>query len=146
MNRTRKEDIGKYCYSRFVNRRDLADVGGTPGGLREFIMGFVMSAVGGYLLTTHVVVASSYWSFGGADSFGITLIPMLFGIGLLFWSSRSVIGWLLTIGGFLFILAGIIANLHIYFRPTSLFHTIIMLVLFVGGIGLIMRSVFPHRS
>ncbi len=104
-----------------------------------------MAAVGGYLLTSQVTVASSYWSFGGPDSFGITLIPMLFGIGLLFWNGRSIIGWLLTIGGLLFILAGIIANLHIYFRPTSLFHTIIMLVLFAGGVGLIMRATFPHR-
>jgi len=39
--------------------------------------------------------------------------------------------------GAIFIFAGVIANMHIYFQPTSLIHTIIMLVLLVGGLGLI---------
>jgi hypothetical protein len=36
--------------------------------------------------------------------------------------------------------------MHLYFQPTSLFNTIVMLVLLVGGIGLIARSVQPHRA
>jgi uncharacterized membrane protein HdeD (DUF308 family) len=64
----------------------------------------------------------------------------LFGVGLLFWNSRSWAGWILTLAGALFIFAGIIANLHIYFQPTSLFNTLIMLILLVGGLGLIARS------
>lgn len=125
--------------------RGLSDVGGTPGGLGEFLIGFVMICVGGYLLADQVMVAGSYWNFGGTNTFGITLLPMLIGIGLLFWNGRSVVGWLLTVGGALFIFAGVLANLHIYFRPTSLFNTIVMLVLVVGGLGLIARAMLPHR-
>lgn len=121
----------------------LSDVGGTPGGLGSFFLGFAMVCVGGYLLTNQVSVVGSYWSFYGGSTFGITLIPMLIGIGLLFWSGRSVIGWLLTIAGALFILAGVLANLHIYFQPTSLFNTLVMLILLVGGLGLIARSLRP---
>jgi len=128
-----------------MENRTVSDVGGTPGGLGEFLMGFIMACVGGYLLANQVTVVGSYWSFWGANSFGITLIPMLFGVGLLFWRGRSIIGWLLTIAGALFILAGVIANMHIYFQPTSLFHTLVMLVLLVGGLGLIARSVQPHH-
>jgi hypothetical protein len=128
-----------------VAERGLSDVGGTPGGLGEFLIGFAMICVGAYLLTNQVMVAGSYWNFGGANTFGITLIPMLFGIGLLFWNGRSVMGWLLTAGGALFIFAGVLANMHIYFRPTSLFNTVIMLVLVVGGLGLIARAMLPHR-
>jgi hypothetical protein len=69
---------------------------------------------------------------------------MLFGVGLLFWKGRSVIGWLLTGAGALFIVAGVIANMHIYFQPATLFNTIIMLVLLVGGVGLIARALLPH--
>jgi hypothetical protein len=127
-----------------VAERGLNDVGGTPGGLGEFLIGFVMACVGAYLLTNQVTVAGSYWNFGGANTFGITLIPMLIGIALLFWNGRSPGGWILTAGGALFILAGVIANLHIYFQPTSLFHTIVMLVLVVGGLVLIARSMLPH--
>ncbi|HXN93133.1 MAG TPA: hypothetical protein VN879_01440 [Candidatus Acidoferrales bacterium] len=69
---------------------------------------------------------------------------MLFGVGLLFWNGRSLAGWVLAAVGAVFILAGVIANMHIYFRPTSLFNTLIMLILLVGGLGLIGRSLRPH--
>jgi hypothetical protein len=44
----------------------------------------------------------------------------------------------------LFIFAGIIANMHIFFRPTSLFDTMVILAMLVGGLGLIARGVQPH--
>src|SRR5439155_13256764 len=88
----------------FMADRSLSDVGGTPGGLGDFVIGFIMICVGGYLLTNQVIVAGSYWNFYGTNTFGITLIPMLFGVGILFWNGRSVVGWLLTAGGALFIL------------------------------------------
>jgi len=119
----------------------FSDVGGTPGGLSDFLIGFAMACIGAYLLTNQVSVVGSYWDFYGTSTFGITLLPMLFGIFLLFRSGRSVFGWVLTLAGALFILAGVIANMHIYFRATSLFNTIVMLVLLIGGLGLIARAV-----
>src|SRR3954468_20326942 len=92
------------------------DAGGTPGGLGDFLLGFVMACVGAYLLTNQVSVVGSYWSFYGGSTFGITLLPMLFGVFLLFRNGRSLFGWLLTVAGALFILGGVIANMHIYFR------------------------------
>lgn len=124
----------------------LKDVGGTPGGLGQFVMGFIMICVGGYLLSNQVSVVGSYWSFWGTSTFGITLIPLLFGVGLLFWNGRSRAGRLLTAAGALFILAGVIANMHIYFQPTTLFNTVVMLILLVGGLGLIARSLQPHGT
>jgi hypothetical protein len=127
-----------------MENRSFRDAGGTPGGLGHFALGFIMTCIGGYLLVDQVTVVGSYWNFWGGNSFGITLLPMLFGIGLLFWRGRSILGWILTIAGALFIFAGILANLHIFFRPLSLFNTIVMLVLLVGGLGLIARGVQPH--
>lgn len=124
--------------------RSWNDVGGTNGGFGEFLMGFIMACVGGYLLTNQVTIVGSYWSFYGANTFGVTLVPMLFGVGILFWKGSNVVGWLLTVAGVLFIVAGVIANMHIFFRPTSLFNTLVMLVLLVGGLGLIARSLRSH--
>jgi len=129
-----------------MENRSISDVGGTPGGLGHFVIGFIITCLGGYFLANQVSVVGSYWSFYGASTFGITLVPLLLGVGLLFWNGRSLIGWLLTVAGALFILAGVLANMHIYFRPTSLFNTLVMLVLFVGGLGLIARSLSPHRK
>jgi hypothetical protein len=126
------------------DNRSIGDVGGTSGGLGLFLLGFAMACVGGFLITDKVTVVGSYWSFWGGSSFGITLLPMLFGVGILFWNGKSTIGWLLTVAGALFIFAGIIANLHIYFQQTSLFNTMVMLILLVGGLVLIARSLRPH--
>ena len=126
--------------------RSLSDVGGTSGGLGEFLIGGAMACIGGYLLSNQVSVVGSYWNLWGTNSFGITLVPMLFGVGILFWNARSIVGWVLTVGGALFILAGVIANMHIYFQPTSLFNTLVMLILLVGGLGLIASALMPHGS
>jgi hypothetical protein len=126
--------------------RSLSDVGGTPGGLGQFVMGLIMSCVGGYLISNQVSVVGSYWNLWGTNSFGITLIPMLFGVAMLFFNGKSRIGWFLTIAGALFILAGVIANLQIHVQQTSLFNMVVMLVLLVGGLALIARSVHSHHE
>jgi predicted membrane channel-forming protein YqfA (hemolysin III family) len=129
-----------------MDNRSYSDVGGTSGGLGEFLIGFIMACVGGYLLTNQVTVAGSYWNFWGTNSFGITLIPMLLGVAILFFNGKSIVGWLLTVGGALFILAGVIANMQIHYQATSLFNTIVMLILLVGGLALIARSLRSHSA
>jgi hypothetical protein len=114
--------------------------GGTPGGLGEFFSGLAMAIAGGYLLLQQVTVSSGLWQLWGYNAFGLSLVPLLIGIMMLFFDGRSKLGWLLTAGGALIILAGIITNLTIFFRPTSLFNTIVILVLLFGGVGLIARS------
>jgi len=137
--------VGGFAILNPMEDRSFSDVGGTPGGIGHFLIGLAMACFGAYLLSNQVMVASSYWTFNGANTFGLTLLPMLIGVGLLFWNGRSILGWLLTAAGAIFILAGVLINLHIYFRPTSLFNTIIMLVLLAGGLGLIARALVPHR-
>ncbi|MBF0516763.1 MAG: hypothetical protein HQK97_06540 [Nitrospirae bacterium] len=118
--------------------------GGTSGGIGHFLIGLVMVIAGGYLLLNHVMVSSGSWYIWGHSAFGMTLIPLLFGIGILFFNGRSIAGWILTVGGGLVIIVGIISRLDIYFRPTSLFNTMLMLSMLVGGIGLVARSLREH--
>jgi hypothetical protein len=126
---------------------DIRNVGGTPGGTRTFFLGIVLIIIGGYLLFDHVQVHGGFWNMRGlggyGQSFGITLIPMLLGVGILFANGKSLVGRVLTGGGLLIILVGIIANLNIHFQRTSLFNTLVMLVCLIGGIGLVVRSVMP---
>jgi hypothetical protein len=118
--------------------------GGTPGGIGEFLFGAALVVVGGYLLMNQVTVTSGSWQLGGYNAFGLSLIPLLLGIGLLFFNGRSVAGWVLTAAGTLIILAGIIVNLQIFFRPTSLFNTLLILGLLAAGVGLVARSLRAH--
>lgn len=115
--------------------------GGTSGGVGTFVIGFVMAVAGAYLLTSQVTVTSGTWRMWGYNTFGLSLLPFVAGIGFLFFNGKSIAGWLLTAAGAVIIFAGILANLEIYFRATSLFNTILMLVLLFGGVGLVARSV-----
>lgn len=125
--------------------------GGTPGGIGSFILGAIMALAGGYILTNQIVVTNSFWGyrlpFIGIEisAFGVTLIPFLIGVALIFFNYRSVLGWILAGGSFLLILIGVITNLQVYFAPTSLFITLVMLILLVGGIGLMVRGLFATR-
>jgi hypothetical protein len=128
------------------NEARTRGAGGTPGGILEFFIGLAMTIVGAYLITNQVVVVSSFWSVWGYNTFGLSLLPLIVGIGILFFNSKSIIGWVLLFVGVLFIFAGILMNLQIYFERTSLFNTIIMIVLLAGGIGLILRALAPHTQ
>ena len=119
--------------------------GGTSGGVGEFVAGLALLAIGTYLLFDRVTVHTSFWRFaGGGNAFGVTLLPLMFGIAVLFFSGKSVLGWVLTIAGFGAIIVGIIANMDIYFQPTSLITTLIMLGMLAAGLGLIVKSLRPH--
>ena len=96
--------------------------GGTPGGLGEFLLGLCMAVAGGWLLTNQVTVTSGFWTLWGHNAFGLSLLPLMVGIGRLFFDGRSAWGWLLT----------------------SLFNTLVMLVLLAGGLGLVARSLRAH--
>jgi len=114
--------------------------GGTSGGLAMFLLGFVMAVAGGYLFLDRVQIIATSWSFFGFSSFGLSLVPLLIGVFLLFLDGHSLPGWLLTIGGLVIIFAGVLSHLGIFFRPTSLFETLLMLILLVGGLALVVKS------
>ncbi|HEV7766891.1 MAG TPA: hypothetical protein VGQ76_17960 [Thermoanaerobaculia bacterium] len=125
---------------------ELRGAGGTEGGIGAFVIGSLMAIAGAYLLTNQVTVTSGYWRLWGYNAFGLSLLPFVIGIAFLFFDGKSIVGWILTVAGAVIIFVGIIANLDIYFRPTSLFNTLLMLVLLLGGIGLVARALRPRPT
>jgi hypothetical protein len=127
----------------------LRNPGGTAGGIGEFLLGLALLVAGGYLFMDNVIVSTTGngfgWGwFGGNRPFGITLIPLFIGVAFLFFNGRSVVGWLLTVGSAIVIVVGIIANLSVQWRPTSLYYTVVIIALMAAGVGLVARSVRPH--
>ena len=114
--------------------------GGTRGGVGTFLIGLACSIVGGYLIMNQVQVTSGYWQWWGQNTFGLTLIPLVIGIGILFFNAKSIAGWIIAGASILIIFTGVLSNLVIYFRQTSLFNVILMLTLFAGGLGLMARA------
>jgi hypothetical protein len=120
------------------------NIGGTSGGLAPFLCGFVLAVAGAYLLLQRVTVASSGgWYFYGYNAFGLSLVPFFAGVGVLAYSGKNLLGWLLMVAGFTIILAGVLMNLQIWFSPTSLFDTLLILLMLAAGLGLMLRALRP---
>ena len=124
----------------------MRGAGGTEGGVAQFFVGLAMAVGGAYLLTQRVTVTSAFWSFFGGHTFGLSLLPLVVGAGVLFYDGRSRLGWVLTAAGTLIVFLGILMNLQIYFEPTTLFDTLLMLILLTGGLGLVARSLKPQKA
>jgi hypothetical protein len=118
----------------------MGGAGGTPGGVPQFFVGLGLAAVGAYLLTQQVTVQTGTWTLGGYNAFGLSLIPFILGIGLLFFDGGSRAGFILLFLGVLIIAAGILMNLSVYFQPTSLFNTLLMIGMTAAGVGLVFRA------
>lgn len=120
--------------------------GGTKGGSGRFLLGLIMTIGGAYLLLSSIEVSS--WGFGqrlfsiggmGITS-GIIMIPFMLGVGMVFYDAKSIIGWLLGAGSLVAMIFGVVSNTHFRFERMSAFELIIILVLFVGGLGLLLSS------
>ena len=111
-----------------------------------------MTSAGFYLLLSNIVVTNAWNGFSlGLYQFGTInvtsggiLIPVLIGIGLVFFNGRSLLGWLLCGGGLAALLAGVIMSTHFHFRSISLFDLLVIFILTFGGLGLVLRSLRPQ--
>jgi hypothetical protein len=107
-----------------------------------FVVGLALFSVGIYLLFQQIDVHGGYWRWGAGNeaTFGLTLIPLLVGIGVLCWDGSSKVGWALASLGLLIIVAGLIANMQVHWRRTTLFNAILILAMVAGGLGMMARS------
>lgn len=131
----------------------IRGAGGTEGGTGRFLIGLVMLVVGGYLFLDAVQVRSGFgWGYSlyNVGSLRITtgyvLIPLVFGIALIFFNARNRLAWALAIGSLAILVFGVIASLRFKFAPMSAFSLILTFVLFFGGLGLFLSSLRDYRK
>jgi len=124
----------------------MRGAGGTEGGVAQFFVGLAMALVGACLLTRRATAPLVFWGLFGSRPFGLAVLPLLVGAAMLLFERKSRLGRVLTLGGALIILLGILTNLRTYLEPTSLVDTLATLVPFVGGLALVARSLRPRRG
>jgi len=71
---------------------------------------------------------------------GILFLGFILGVGMLFFSSKNPIAWLLTGGSVLLLIVGVIMNLHISLASMDAFSLLSIFVLIGGGAGLLLAS------
>lgn len=129
----------------------MKGAGGSSGGIGLFFIGLVMMCGGFYMLLNAITVTSNFglgsrlYGFSGFGSnIGITggmiMIPFIFGVGIIFYNSKNLLGWILSIGSITALIFGVISSVRFNLRTMSSFELIVILVLAVGGIGLFLRS------
>ena len=132
----------------------MQGAGGTDGCIGRFLIGFIMLCVGGYLFFNNITVSSGFGmgsslyktsnmaGTGMAFSLttGMVLVPFVFGIGMIFYNSKNVIGWLLSIGSLSGLFFGVIVGLSFKMKTMSAFEMITILVLIIGGLGMFLSS------
>ena len=75
---------------------------GNPS-IMEFIVGMALFGAGFFMVTQNTTIYSGFTLMnliGFTPPFGVVLLPFLFGVGVLFYNEKSIIGWILTIFGF----------------------------------------------
>ncbi|MFT5172266.1 MAG: hypothetical protein ACI8W7_000430 [Gammaproteobacteria bacterium] len=129
----------------------MRGAGGTEGGFGTFFLGLMMMCGGFYLLFNSIIV-NAHFGVGvrlyGVGNFGITsgmiMIPFLIGVGLLFYNSANIVGWVLSLGSLVALMFGALSLINFSFRTMSAFDLIVILVLSFGGLGLFLRSLRAH--
>ena len=129
----------------------MRGAGGTSGGLGHFFIGLIMLCGGFYLLLNSINVTSTFGmgmrlygfsAMGGNYNVtsGMIMIPFMFGIGLIFYNSKNILGWILALGSISGLIFGVISSIRFSFKTMTSFDLIVILVLAMGGLGLFLRS------
>jgi hypothetical protein len=127
----------------------IKGAGGSEGGIGHFFIGLIMMIAGGYLFLNNIQVGTNFgggfsmrlFSIGGVGiTSGYVMFPFIFGIGMIFYNARNLLGWLLAIGSLIMLGVGVIANIRFHFVRMTAFELISILVLLIGGVGLFLRS------
>ncbi len=121
--------------------------GGTEGGGGRFFIGLAMLVAGGYLFFNSIQVVNHFhWggSFLTVGGYGITgglvLVPFLFGVALIFYNSGNPLGWLLSAASLVMLGVGVISKINFQMARMSAFDILMILTLFLGGLGLFLSS------
>lgn len=127
--------------------------GGTSGGVGRFFIGLVMMVAGGYLFFNAIHIhhgfslGRAFFRVGGLGlTGGMVLIPFIFGIGMIFYNARNIIGWLLSGASLIMLIFGVIASINFTMRGLTAFDLIMICTLFFGGTGLFLSSLRSRES
>jgi len=116
----------------------------------DFILG-ILCLGGGLFLVGQAVSVSSVWGagfhFGGISMpSGLVIVPLLIGIGMLFYNHKGRLWKYVTGLGVVFILLAVILSVRITVNRISLFEFVIMFGFTVAGIAMLLRFWFFDES
>ena len=125
--------------------------GGTPGGISEFAIGFVLAGLAVYLFLDSVLVSSGIGMiaggvngmfggfFGETTSSGLVFVPFFIGVTALFYDARPRWSWATMYFGIAIIVLEIMSRIR-FLISMKVSHLLGIMVLLAAGTGLMLRS------
>ncbi len=106
------------------------------GGLGLLLTGLLM-------FLNHIKLTTGYMSWLGfhGGGFGLILIPLLIGIGFLFYDYRNKAGWMITAASLALVIFAALAQVVMVFPAMSALGVVIMLLPLSAGLALVVKSV-----
>ncbi|MBX9876910.1 MAG: hypothetical protein K2Y22_00485 [Candidatus Obscuribacterales bacterium] len=114
---------------------------GIGSELNIFIgLGLLLTSV--LMFFNHVKVGSGWlsWLGFGGQGFGLVVIPLLIGLGLIFYNSKSKVGWIVTAASCALIFFAVLSQLVMTFPTISFLGLIMMLLPLALGVAMLMKG------
>ncbi len=111
-------------------------------------IGFGLLLLGVFLVMNHIQVGTGMLGFFGFQQrgFGLTIIPLLIGLGLVFFDYKNRLGWILTAASCALIFFAALSQLVMFFPNISLLGLVIMFLPFAVGGALVARGFNMRRG
>lgn len=112
-------------------------------------MGSCLLLLGVLLFFNHVRLGTSFFTnlFGmGQAGFGLILIPLMIGAGILLYDYKKRIGWIITAASCALIFFSVLSRLVMTFPSMSLLGMIMMLLPLAGGAALLVKGIKQRPS
>ncbi len=112
------------------------------GSISAILIGLILVGIGVFMVFNNTTISTGFSLFGYRPNFGLVLLPLLAGVIMLFFNTKSIIGWILIVLGLVIIILGILMGLRLYFHRVSLFEGLIMFGCIAAGIGCTLRGLY----
>lgn len=131
--------------------------GGTPGGLSEFSVGFILAGLAVYLFLDSVTVSTGVGliagglhgmlggMIGSTASSGLIFLPFFIGVTALFYNAHQRWGWTVMYLGIAVIVIEILSQIR-FLIQMKVSHLLGIIVLLAAGTGLMLRSYRDHSQ
>ncbi|MDP4180704.1 MAG: hypothetical protein Q8942_06400 [Bacillota bacterium] len=124
-------------------RDDQEDLRNAGKSFIYFLVGMGLMAGGLFLIFQNTIISTNFTLMnilGYTPPTGIIILPLLLGIGVLFFNEKSKIGWFLAIFGIVSILLELLMGLRMHFKPITLYYGILMFGMTFAGAGLFLKA------
>lgn len=135
-----KHNLSESNSSYEINRNDLL----------TFFVGLLMLAGGLFMILQNIQVKSNwssyYFTIGNFNiSSGMTTLPLIAGIAMLFLMRRKIFGWVVIAIGIVIILLNVLLTTKLDWKPTNAYTFIIMFGLTAAGGAIVIRELLKNK-